>query len=62
MVDIKTLKISIGAIIKDPEILRLVRDNRKTKKMCKHAVKKLTSLIKYVLYHIKFNECVIKLF
>ena len=34
----KTLKISIGTIIKDQEMLRLVSDYLQTKKMCRHAV------------------------
>ena len=35
--------ISIGTIIKDPEeMLELVLDHLKTKKMCKQAVKKIT--------------------
>ena len=46
MIDSKTLKISIGAIIKDSEMLRLVLDHLKTDKMCKHTVKKLTVLNK----------------
>ena len=41
----RTLKISIGAIIKDPGMLRLVH---KHVKMCKHAAKKLSFLIKYL--------------
>ena len=41
-------QISIGEIIKDPEIFRLVIDNLKTKKMYKHTVKKLPFLAKYV--------------
>ena len=48
MVDSKTLKISIGVIIKDQEMLRLVPDYLKTKKTCKYAVKKLPFVIKYV--------------
>ena len=48
MVDSETLKISIGAIIKDPEMLRLVSDHLKTKRKCKYAVKKLSFIIKYV--------------
>ena len=48
MVDSKTLKINIGATIKDPETLILVPDHLETKKMCKHTVKKLSLLIKYV--------------
>ena len=34
MVDSKTLKISIGAVIKDQEMLRLVPGHLKTKKVC----------------------------
>ena len=41
MIDSKTLKISNGAIIKDPEMLRIVPDHLKTDKMCKHTVKML---------------------
>ena len=35
------LKISIGIIIKKAEMLRIVSDHFKTKKMCKYAVKKI---------------------
>ena len=48
MFDSKTLKISTGVIIKEPEMLELVLDYLKTKKMCKHAIKNLQFLIKYV--------------
>ena len=52
MVDImdvyKSLNISIGTIIKNPEIIKFVPDHVKTKKMCKHAVKKLHYLLRYV--------------
>ena len=44
----KYTKISIGAIIKNPEMLRLVPDHLKTKKMCKYVVKKFSFVIKYV--------------
>ena len=40
MIDRKTQKINIGEIIKDLEMLRLVLDHLKTKKMRKHAAKK----------------------
>ena len=50
MVDRKTLKISIGKII------RLVPNHLKAKKMCKIAVKKLPSVIKYVSDQYKSNE------
>ena len=38
--DCKSSKISIGAIIKNSEMLKFVSDNLKIKKMCKHEVKK----------------------
>ena len=43
MVDSKTLKISIGTIIKNPKMIRFVPDQFKTKKVCKNTVKKLPS-------------------
>ena len=44
----KSLKISIRTIMANPEILKFVSDHLKTKKMCKHAVKKLLFVIRYV--------------
>ena len=41
MVDGKTLKISIGTIIKYPQMLTFVSDHLKTKKMYQNAVKEL---------------------
>ena len=41
MVDSETLNISIGTIIRNPEMLRLVPNHLKTKKICKNAVKNL---------------------
>ena len=35
----KTLEISFGAILKNPEMLRCASDNLKTKRMCKHVIK-----------------------
>ena len=68
MVDImdvfKSLNISIETVFKNPEKLNFVPDHFKTKKMCQHAVKKLTYLlIKITLSStIKFvPECMIKL-
>ena len=43
-----TLNISTGTIMKNPEMLKFIPDHRKTKKMCKHAVKKLPYLLRYV--------------
>ena len=44
----KSLNINIGAVMKNPEILKFVHDHLKTKKMSKHAVKKLPYLLWYV--------------
>ena len=41
-------KINLGAIIKNPKMVRFVPDHLKNKKMCKNAVKKLLFLIRYV--------------
>lgn len=49
MFDSKTLKISIEEIKQALEMLRTVPNHLKTKEMCKHAVKKLLFLIKYVI-------------
>ena len=43
----KSSKISRGAIMKSPKMLRLVPDHLKTKKMGKHTVKKLSFVIRY---------------
>ena len=52
MVDImniyKSLNISIGIVTKNPETLKFVHDHLNTKKKCKHAVKKLPYLLRYV--------------
>ena len=40
--------ISIGTVMKNPEILKFVSDHLKTEKMCNHAVKKLHYLLGYV--------------
>ena len=49
MIIYKSVKVSIGTFIKNPKMLKFVPDPLKTKKMCKHAVKKLPFLIRYVL-------------
>ena len=50
MVDImdiyKSLNISIGTVMKNPEMLKFVPDHLKTKKTCKHAVKRLPYLLR----------------
>ena len=52
MVDImdvyKPFNISIVTVMENPEMLKFVPDHLKTKKMCKHAVKKLLHLLRYV--------------
>ena len=51
MVDImdvyNSLNISIVTVMENSEMLKFVSDHLKTKKMCKHAVKKLPFLIRY---------------
>ena len=37
----KSLNISTGTVMKSPEVLKFVPDHLKTKKLCKHTVKKL---------------------
>ena len=44
----KSLNISIGTVMKNPEMLKFVSDHLKTKNMCKHAIKKLPYLLRYV--------------
>ena len=44
----KSLNISIGTAMKNPEMLKFVPDQLKTKKMCKCAVEKLPCLLRYV--------------
>ena len=44
----KSLNISIGIVMINLEMLKFVPDHLKTKKMCKHAVKKLPYLLRYV--------------
>ena len=44
----KSSNISIGTVMKYPEMLKfvIICDNLKTKKMCKHAVKELPYLLR----------------
>lgn len=51
----KSFKISIGAIIIKQEMLRLIPDWLKTKKMYKIAVKKLLFVIKYAFDYRSLN-------
>ena len=52
MIDImatyKSPNISTRTVIKNTEMLKFVSDHLKTKKMCKHAVRKLPYLLRYV--------------
>ena len=68
MVDImdiyKSLNISIGTVMKNPEMLKFIPDHLKTKKMCKDAVK-IENYLMYqdvLLINIRLNKFVIKLF
>ena len=58
----KTLKINIGAIIKNPVMLNIVVDHLKTKKMCKNPAKKLLFIIRYVSDQYKTKEMCDNLF
>ena len=44
----KSLDISIGTVIKDPKMIKSVLDHLKIKRMCNHAVTKLSYLIRCV--------------
>ena len=46
--DYTSPKIIIEAVMKNSEMLRFIPDHLKTKKICKHAVKKLPFVIRYV--------------
>ena len=52
MVDVmdvyKSLNISIGTVMKDQEMLKLVSDHVKTQTIRKHVAKKLPYLLRYV--------------
>ena len=61
MVDIidiyRSLNISNGTVMKNPEMLNFVPDHFKTKKMCKHAVEKLPFYYVMFLINIRLNKC-----
>ena len=44
----KSLNISIVTVMKNSEMVKFVPNHLKTKKLCKHAVKKLPYVLKYV--------------
>ena len=58
----ETLKLGIGAIIKNLELLKFVPDYLKTRKMCTSAVKKLMFVLMYVPDQYETKKSVIKLF
>ena len=41
----KSLNISTGTVMRNPEMLKFVSDHLKTKQMCKHAVQHLPFVI-----------------
>ena len=45
--DCKSSKINIGRIMRNSKMLKFVPVHPKTKKMCKHAVKKLPFIIRF---------------
>ena len=57
----ESVKISIGVVMRNPNMLKFVPDQLKTNKMCKQAVKNLP-FINIFLIDIRHNKCVIKLF
>ena len=58
----ETLKLGIGARIKNPELLKFVPEYLKTRNMCTSAVKKLKFVLMYVPDQYKTKKSVIKLF
>ena len=44
----KSVKISIGTVMKNPEMLKYVPNHIKTKRLCENAVKKLPLVMRYV--------------
>ena len=44
----KSVKASIGRVMKNTEMIKLIFDHFITKNMCKHAVKELPFVIRYV--------------
>ena len=52
----KYLKISIGAVMKYPEMLKFFPDDLKLKNVCKHAVLKLPFVIRYVADQFKTQK------
>ena len=57
-----SLSISTGTVMKNQEMLKFATDHLKTKKLRKHAFKKLLYLLRYVLINTRLTKFVIKLF
>ena len=57
----KSLNISIGTMMKNPEMLKFVPDYFKTKKMCKRVLKNYLIYYYMPLIDIRLNKCMIKL-
>ena len=51
----KSLNTSIGTVMKNPEMLKCVPGHLKTKKKCKHTLKKLPYLLRYVSIRINIR-------
>ena len=58
----KSLKISIGSIIKNPEMQRFVPYHLENQKICKRAVKELLFVVRYVPGRYKIHEMCDKAF
>ena len=56
MIIYKSIKISIGAVMSNLEIVKFVPDQLKTKKICEHAVKKIPFVIQHVLDRYKSQQ------
>ena len=56
----KSLNISIEAVMRNPEILKVFPNDVKTKKMCKYALKKLPYLLRYVPDQYKTQQMRVK--
>ena len=66
MVDIvvvyKSVNISVGTVMKNPEMLIFVPDHLKTKKCVSMQLKDYLIYQDMFLINLRFNKCVIKLF
>ena len=58
----KSVKINIETVMKNLEMLKFVPDHLKTKKKCKHTLKKVPFLKDVFLINIRLKKCVTKQF